>query len=173
MINEKMQEALNKQINAEFYSSYLYLSMAAHFESVGLKGSAVWMRFQAQEENIHAMRILDYVCERGGAVTLTAIDGPPTEWDSPLAAFEAAYGHELKVTAMINDLVDLAGELKDHATVNMLQWFVAEQVEEEASADEVVNQLKMVGDSADALLMLDQRLGQRLPPAQPGQEAEA
>lgn len=169
MIDEKMQEALNKQVNAELYSSYLYLSMSAWFELVNLKGMAHWMRLQADEENMHAMKIFDYIIERGGRVVLRAIDEPPAEWDSPLAAFQAADEHEHKVTGMINDLVNLALELKDHATNNMLQWFVAEQVEEEASTDEVVQQLKMIGDS-QGLLMLDKALGERQAGGEAAQE---
>jgi ferritin len=162
MIAKKMQEALNKQLNAELYSSYLYLSMSAYFQSVNLGGFANWMRVQGQEELAHALKFYDYVNERGGRVTLHAVEAPPFEWDSPLAAFEAVYRHEQKVTGLINELVDLALEVKDHATNNFLQWFVSEQVEEEASADEVVQKLKLVGDDASGLFMIDRELGQRV-----------
>ena len=162
MIDERMQEALNKQLNAEVYSAYLYLSMSAYFQSVNLGGFANWMRVQWQEELAHAMKFYDYVNERGGRVVLQAVEAPPLEWDSPLAAFEHVYEHEQKVTGMINKLVDLAVEARDHATNNFLQWFVSEQVEEEASADEVVQKLRLVGDDPSGLFMIDQELGQRV-----------
>ena len=162
MIDEKMQEALNKQLNAELYSAYLYLSMSAYFQSVNLSGFANWMRVQAQEELMHGMKFYDYVNERAGRVVLHAVDEPPSEWDSPLAVFEHVYQHEQKVTGLINKLVDLAVEARDHATNNFLQWFVSEQVEEEASADEVVHKLKLVGHDASGLFMIDRELGQRV-----------
>jgi ferritin len=162
MIDEKMQEALNKQLNAELYSSYLYLSMSAYFQSVNLAGFANWMRVQAQEELAHALKFYDYVNERGGRVVLQPVDEPPSEWDSPLAVFEHVYEHEQKVTGLINKLVDLAVEARDHATNNFLQWFVSEQVEEEASADEVVQKLKLVGDAPGGLFMVDRELAQRV-----------
>jgi len=167
MIDQRMQEALNKQINAEIYSAYLYLSMSAHFQSVNLAGFANWMRVQWQEELAHALKFYDYVNERGGRVVLQPVEAPPSAWDSPLALFEHVHQHEQKVTGMINKLVDLAVEIRDHATNNVLQWFVAEQVEEEASADEVVQKLKLVGDDPSALFMIDRELAQRVfvPPA--------
>ncbi|KPK47431.1 MAG: ferritin [Dehalococcoidia bacterium SM23_28_2] len=161
MIDQRMEKALNRQLNAELYSAYLYLSMAAHFQSVNLAGFANWMRVQAKEELMHAMKFYDYVNERGGRVTLQAVDKPPSRWDSPLAVFENVYQHEQKVTSLINELVDLAVEAKDHATNNFLQWFVSEQVEEEASADEVVQKLKLVGDDPSGLFMIDRELAQR------------
>jgi len=161
MLSERMLEALNKQVNAELYSAYLYLSMAAYFESINLKGFSNWMRVQAQEEVSHAMKFFDYINERGGRVKMMAIEQPPTEWNSPLDAFEATYEHETNVTRMINDLVNMAMEEKDHATYNMLQWFVAEQVEEEASADEIRQQLKLIGDDGRGIMMLDRELRQR------------
>jgi len=162
MIKEKIQDALNKQINAELYSSYLYLSMSAYFESINLKGCANWMRVQTQEELVHAMKFYDYLIERGGKVILSSIESPPTEWPSPLAIFEQAYQHEQKVTGLINGLVDLAIAEKDHATNNFLQWFVSEQVEEEASADEVVQKIKLMGDARGGIFMLDRELAQRV-----------
>ncbi len=161
MIKEKILEPLNRQLNAELYSAYLYLSMAAYFESVSLKGFANWMRVQAKEELTHAMRFYDYIVERGGRVKLDSVEKPPSEWNSPLDVFEAVYEHEVKVTSMINDIVDLALKEKDYATYNMLQWFVNEQVEEEASADEIVRKLKMVGDEGRAIFMIDRELAQR------------
>jgi len=168
MLSERMMKSLNKQLNAELYSAYLYLSMAAYFESKNLKGFANWMRVQAQEELTHAMKFFDYINERGGRVYLEAIEKPPTEWKSPLDVFEATYEHEVKVTSMINDLVNMSMEEKDHATYNMLQWFVAEQVEEEASADEIRQQLRMIKEDGRGIMMLDRELKQRTftPPAQ-------
>jgi ferritin len=167
MLKKKMENALNKHLNAEFYSSYLYLSMAAYFESINLKGFANWMRVQAQEELVHAVKFYDFIVERGGRVVLSSIEGPRTKWQSPLAVFEHVYKHEQKVTSLINNLVDLSIAEQDHATNNFLQWFVAEQVEEEASADEVVQKMKLMGDASGGLFMLDQELAQRVftPPA--------
>lgn len=164
-----MEKALNEQINAELYSSYLYLSMAAYFESKNLKGFANWMRVQAREEDLHAMKIFDFINDRGGRVQLKAIDGPPAEWESPLAVFEASYSHERLVTDRINALVDLSLELSDHATNAFLQWFVAEQVEEEASADDIVKQLGLVGNDGQGIFMLDRELATRVfTPVDPG-----
>lgn len=160
-MKDEVRDALNEQVNAEFYSAYLYLSMSAYFESESLPGFANWMRVQAQEELTHAMKIYDFVIERGGRAELMSIEEPSGDWDSPLDAFKTAYEHEKKVTNMINDLVDLAIEKGDHATRQMLQWFVGEQVEEEDSADEIVQRLKRVGDDGRGLLMLDRELGQR------------
>jgi len=156
-----MQEALNKHVNAELYSSYLYLSMSAHFQSANLTGFAHWMRVQAREELAHAMKFYDHVLERGGTVNLQTVESPPSRWDSPLAAFEDAYRHEQKVTGLINQLVDDAVQTRDHATNNFLQWFVSEQVEEEAAADAIVQKLKLVGDAPGGLLMIDHHLGER------------
>ena len=161
MISKKMEKALNTQINAEFYSSYLYLSMAADFEVKNLPGFANWMQVQAQEEWGHGMRIYNYIHEQNGTVKLEALEGPPTEWKSPLDAFEAAYKHEQLVTSRINNLVALANEEKDYATNIFLQWFVSEQVEEEASALTIVEKLKMIGDKPQGLFMLDRELAQR------------
>ena len=165
MSNPKIQDALNKQLNAELYSSYLYLSMAAYLESQNLKGMAHWMRIQAQEENLHAMKFFDFINERGGKVVLTQIDAPKTEWSSPLDVFEDTCKHESKVTGLINELVDLSLSEKDHAANAFLQWFVTEQVEEEASVQEIAGKLKLVGDRGGMLFMLDRELGQRTPPA--------
>ncbi len=167
MLNEKMQKALNEQLNAEMYSSYLYLSMAAYFQSINLSGFATWMRVQMQEEMVHAMKFYDFINERGGRVNLKPIQGPPAEWKSPLAAFEAALEHEQKVTGLINGLMDLAIEGRDHATQIFLQWFVTEQVEEEDSATEVIQKIKLMGDAQGGMFMIDRELGQRTftPPA--------
>lgn len=167
MINEKIQDALNEQVNAEFFSAYLYLSMSAYYKSLNLNGFAHWLQVQAQEELIHGMLIYNYINERGGRVKLMPVEGPDTNWPSTKVPFEEAYKHEQKITAMINNLVNLAIEMKDHATNNFLQWFVAEQVEEEASADAVVQKLKLVGEAGDGLFMLDKELSLRIfnPPA--------
>ncbi len=162
MLGKKMEDALNDQINAEFYSAYLYLAMNAYFESVNLGGFANWMRIQTQEEVSHAMKIYDFVNERGGRAVLKAVDEPIKEWDSPLAAFEAAYDHERMISDRINKLVSLAIKEDDHATNAFLQWFVSEQVEEEKSADDVVQKLKLMGEAPGALYMLDQEMGQRV-----------
>jgi ferritin len=170
MLTKKMQDALNDQINAEMYSSYLYLSMAAHFEAISLKGFANWMRVQVQEENFHAMKFFDYVLSRQGRVTLKAIEAPPTKWKSPLDAFKAVYAHEVKVTSLINKLATLAAKEDDHATGVLLHWFINEQVEEEANADAAVQKLRLIGDNSGGLFLLDQELAQRVytPPAAQG-----
>ncbi len=168
MISKELQDAMNAQMNAELYSSYLYLSMSGYFEAINLPGFAIWMRCQAQEELVHAMKFFTFINERRGRVHVSPIDGPPNEWAAPLAAFEAAYQHERHVSALINNLVDLTIQQKDHASNNFLQWFVAEQVEEEASTDAVVQQIKLAGDGG-GLFMLDKELGTRVftpPPAQ-------
>lgn len=161
MLKESIETALNEQINAELYSEYVYLSMAAYYDDQGLPGFAGWMRAQADEEHEHAMRLYDYVLDRDGRVRMDGLDDPPTEWESPQAAFEAAYEHEVEISRMIDDLVDVAREENDNATENMLQWFVAEQVEEEATAQDIVDKLGYVGDDGPGLLMLDQELGER------------
>lgn len=160
-ISEKMVEALNRQINAEIYSAYLYLSMAAYFDSIGLKGFSNWMRVQWQEELMHAMKMFDFVSERGGRVRLYAVDEPPSDWGSPLAAFEHVYEHEVNVTKRIHELVELAMNEKDFATYNFLQWYVAEQVEEEASSLEIVEKLRLMGEDKRGLLFLDEKLSLR------------
>jgi ferritin len=171
MLSKKMEEALNGQTNAEFYSAYLYLSMEAYFGRENLPGFANWMRVQTQEELMHAMKIYDFVLGRGGSVVLRAIEQPPAKWDSPLDVFEAVYKHEQKVTGLINDLVNLAVEEKDHATNSFLQWFVTEQVEEEDNASTVLSQLKLIKDSPQALFMMDKEMGQRVftPPPTEGE----
>jgi len=165
MLKPNIEEALNKQLNAELFSSYLYLSMSAWFESTNSPGMANWMRIQAQEELTHAMKFFDFIHERDGKVTLVQVDAPKTAWDSPLDAFQAAYEHECKVSGLINGLVDLALQESDHAANAFLQWFVSEQVEEEASALGIVDKLKLVGDNSVALFMVDGELGQRAPAA--------
>jgi ferritin len=157
-----MEKALNEQVNAEFYSAYMYLSMVSYFQEINLPGFASWMKAQAQEEMFHAMKIYDYIAERGGRVLLAPIAGPPTEWESPVAVMEAVLEHEQKVTAMINNLVDLAIAEKDHASNIFLQWFVSEQVEEEDSVGDVLSKVKLMGGTGGGMFMLDRDLGQRV-----------
>jgi ferritin len=161
MINAKVQDAMNKQINAELYSAYLYLAMAAHLDDSNLLGMANWMKVQAQEEVAHAMKFYKHIGDRGGRVTLTAIETPPKEWKSILDVFESAYAHECHVSALIHGLVDLAQAEKDHAALPLLQWFVGEQVEEEANTSDIVHKLKLLGESKNGLFMLDRVLGER------------
>ena len=161
MFTENMQTALNKQLNAELYSSYLYLAMSAHFNSTNLDGFANWMHHQAREELMHAMKFYDFILQRGGKVALETIAAPSSAWDSPQAVFEATLQHEQKVTGLINDLVDTALNEHDHATHIFLQWFVTEQVEEEESAETVLQQVKMAGQTQSGLFLLDRELAQR------------
>lgn len=160
-LSKRLEKALNEQIVRELESAYIYLSMCAYFEAQNLRGMAHWMRLQAQEELRHAMKIFDFVNDRGGRVELGPIAKPPTDFKSPLDAFQKALAHEQKITQCINDLYDLADDEDDYSTEVMLQWFIDEQVEEEKSASEIVEQLKLVGDNGAGLLVLDQRLGQR------------
>jgi len=162
MISEKVQKALNGQINMELYSSYLYLSMAGHFQSVNLNGFSNWMKAQAKEELVHAMKLYEYVLERGGKVALARVEAPPASWPTPLAAFENSFEHERENTTLINGLMGLATDERDHATAIFLQWFITEQVEEEASASQIVEKLRMAGGSPPGLLMLDRELAQRM-----------
>lgn len=161
MISKKMEAALNGQINAELYSWYLYQAMAANFEALNLRGMAQWMSVQAREEMGHAMKIYGFLIERGGRAKLAAIDAPPQKWAAPLTAFADAYEHEQKVTALIHDLVTAARAEKDYASEVFLQWFVNEQVEEEANASAIVEKLKLAGDHTGALMMIDRELGAR------------
>jgi ferritin len=161
MLNKRIEEELNKQINAEFWSAYLYLSMSAYFEDKNLPGFANWMKTQYQEESTHAMKIFDYVNERGGIVLLQPIEKVKAEWQDAIEVFEDTLKHEQHVTGLINNLVNVAIEEKDHATNNMLQWFVSEQVEEEAAADEILQQLKMLQGKREGIFMLDRELKQR------------
>jgi len=167
MLSERITEALNKQINNEIYSAYLYLSMSAHSTFIGLKGFANWFMVQYQEEMVHAMKIYDYINAQGGQVKLMAVAQPPTEFGSPLEMFEKTLEHEKFVTKCINDLVDLAIEEKDHASNIFLQWFVTEQIEEEANDNEIISKLKLVGKEVNGLFMIDKELAARVftPPA--------
>lgn len=161
MLSEKMLAALNAQINAELHASYLYLAMAAYFESENLMGFANWMHRQSEEENEHAMKFYHYINSRRGRVSLTAIDAPKTEWTSALAAFEDSLRHEQKVTGLIHNLINIAITEHDHATVSFLNWFVDEQVEEEAHVDGIIQDLKRIGDTPQGLFILDRELAGR------------
>jgi len=161
MLSKVMQDAINEQIKNELYSAYLYLSMAAYFEAKSLPGFAVWMRAQSQEEVEHAMKLFDFVNERGGRVELQAIEQPPVGFESPLAVFQTTYEHEQKVTALIHDLYEVALDENDYAAQVMLHWFIDEQVEEEDSVSQIVDMLERIGDKDQGLIMLDRELGQR------------
>lgn len=160
-LSEKVLKELNAQLNREIYSAYLYLSMAAYFESLGLKGFSNWMKVQWQEELMHAMKFFEYIANRKGRIELYSIEKPPKEWKSPLHAFEFALEHEKEVTKRISSLIELAISEKDHATFSMLQWFVNEQVEEEQIFEDVVSKLKLADNDTRALLFLDVELGKR------------
>lgn len=162
MLSNKLQDALNQQINAELWSAYLYLSMGMHFEVEGLSGVANWFKIQFKEEQDHATIFMNYVNQRGGRVVLKAIDAVDTTWESPLAAFEATLAHEKKVTAMINNLYALAEEEHDYATRDRLNWFVSEQVEEEDNARTLIDKFKMIQGNGMGLYMLNQELGARV-----------
>lgn len=162
MISVGMQTELNKQVNAEMFSAYLYLSMSSYFETLNLAGFANWTYVQYQEEMSHAMKIYRFVIERGGRVELEAIEAPQKEWKGTLDVMKDVYAHEQKVTGLINNLVNLAIEEKDHASNNFLQWFVAEQVEEEANVDEIVSELEFIGDNKQGMMMLDRELRSRV-----------
>lgn len=162
MISPKIQDAINAQINAEFWSAYLYLSMGMHFEAEGHTGIANWFRIQFKEEQAHAEIFINYLLSRGGRVELQAIADVPTTWESPLAAYTDTLAHEEKVTALINNLYALAEAEHDYATRGKLDWFVAEQVEEEETAKSLIDRLKLIGDNGLALYMLDQELAQRV-----------
>jgi len=161
MISSKMEEALNKQLNRELFSSYLYLSMATYFETLSLTGMANWMKLQAEEEHEHSMKFFDFIQKIGGRVILEQVDKPQNEWESPQKAFEDALAHEQFITEHINKLTDLAISERDHSTKTFLQWYVDEQVEEEAIANDIVQKFKMISDSKSGLYMLDRELGTR------------
>lgn len=161
MINEKVEKAINEQIKREMYSSNLYLAMSAYYGTINLPGFANWMRIQAQEESYHAMKLFDYLIDRGGKPKISAIDEPQAEWDSATDAFEAAYKHEQYISDNINKLMDIAVKESDHATQILLQWFVTEQVEEEANVLEILDKMKMVEDFKGGLFLIDNELKQR------------
>lgn len=161
MLNEKIQKALNEQLNLEVSSSYEYLAMSAFFETLNFSGFAAWMRIQSTEEYAHALKFYDFILQTNGKVELAQINKPSLQYKTPKDAFEATYKHEQKVTASIHNLVGLAIDSKDYATNNFLQWFVNEQVEEEANALKILERIKMIEDSKGGLLYLDKELGKR------------
>jgi len=161
MLSKAVQDAINEQIKNELYSAYLYLSMAAYCESINLPGFAHWMRRQYEEEVTHGLKFFDYLTERGARVTLKAIDQPPADFKSPLAMFQQTLEHEQKVTGLIHDLYALAVKENDYASQVELQWFIKEQVEEEKSASEIIEQLKMMGEHGPSLIMMDRHLASR------------
>lgn len=161
MLSKKLQSALNDQINAELFSAYLYLSMSSWFKAQNLEGFASWLEIQAQEEVAHAMKFYGYLHDKGAPVELKQLEAPQRSWKSPLAAFEDAYKHEVYISGRINDLADLAVADKDHATNVLLNWFVSEQVEEEASALAVVEKLKLVASHPGGIYMLDREMASR------------
>lgn len=160
-ISKTMEKALNEQINAELYSSYIYLGMSAYLANQNLKGFASWFEIQAKEEVEHAMKIYHYVLERGGSVTLKAIDTPKGDYKSVLEVAEDAYNHELKVTGLIHKLYEISQTEKDYATSMFLKWFIDEQVEEEANSSEVVEWVKMTEGKISTLMMVDHQMGKR------------
>ena len=168
MLNTRLEVELNKQLNAELYSAYLYLSMSAFLASKNLSGFSNWMKVQFEEEQFHALKLYNYIIDRGGKVTLTAIEAPKTEWNDILDVFKDVLAHEEKVTDLINELVNVSMEEKDHATVSILQWFVTEQVEEEATVSDLLDQLKLVEGKGSGLFLLDREAKQRVftPPAE-------
>jgi len=168
MLSKKMEAALNTQVKFEMWSAYLYLSMATYFEDMGLMGFANWMKVQQQEENFHAEKFYGYTFERGGRIKLQTLEAPENTWKNSLTVFKEVLKHEQSVTARIHDLMNLAIKERDHATASFLNWFIDEQVEEEANAQDIINKLKLVEGNASALYMLDKELATRVftPPAQ-------
>lgn len=161
MLSQKMTDALNGQANREFYSAYLYLSMSAYFESLGMKGMASWMRVQAGEELVHAMKMYDYVVDSGGRAKMLAIEEPQSSWASPVDAFQHVWNHERAVTGLIKALVGVSLSERDDTTNKFMQWYLDEQVEEEESSDTVLNKVKAAGNDAGRLQAVDKELGQR------------
>ena len=161
MLTPKMQKALNTHLNEEFYSSYLYLSMAAYFEAKNLKGFANWMRIQSTEEQMHGMKFFNFILQKGGKVSLMPIEAPKIEWKSISEVFADTLKHERKISGLINKIVEAAITEKDYATHTFLQWFVTEQVEEEANVEEIIQKIEMIGDNKSGLYMLDNELGSR------------
>ena len=162
MISDKMSDAINKQINREIYSAYLYLAMSAYSNDIDLPGFANWFRIQYQEEMAHAFGLYDYLIERDGRPVLLTVDQPPKEFGSPVEIFEQALGHERQVTAWLNELMSLAVDEKDFAAQNFMQWYINEQVEEEATAKSIIQDLKMAGENNSTLFMINRELAQRV-----------
>lgn len=162
MLKKSVEAALNHQINAEFHSAYLYLSMSSWFQSVGLAGCANWMKVQYQEELAHAIRFFEYLIERGGRALLTPIGEVKTDYQNVTHVFEETLAHEVTVTGLINNLMDIAIKESDHATKSFLQWFVDEQVEEEANVEQILNNLKLINGEGQGLLMMDREMQARV-----------
>lgn len=162
MINKRVEEAFNIQINAELYSAYLYLSMAAYFEAQNLPGFANWMRVQFQEEQFHAFKMFNFVNERGGRVILTKIDGPKVEWENVVDVYEEVLAHEQHVTSLINNIMDIAIDERDHATKSFLNWFIDEQVEEESAAEAIISELRLIDGKGNGILMMDREFRARV-----------
>jgi ferritin len=160
-LSKKMQGAINDQIREEMASAYIYLSMAAYFESINLSGFASWMEKQSQEELKHAMKFYGHVYERGGRVIFQTLEQPPAEFDGPVDVFTKTLAHEQYITGRIHDLYAMAVEEKDYASLGLLQWFVDEQVEEEETAGKILDTLKLIGDKGQGLFMLDRQLAER------------
>ncbi|MBN1253396.1 MAG: ferritin [Bacteroidales bacterium] len=158
MLNKRLETELNKQLNAEFYSAYFYLSMSSFLANINLNGFANWMKVQFEEEQFHALKFYQYIIDRGGRVVLDKIEAPQIEWKNVIDVFESVLKHEQKVTSLINNLVDIAYVEKDHATLAQLQWFVTEQVEEEANVNDILDQLKMIDGKGAGLFMLDREM---------------
>ncbi|WP_286861378.1 MULTISPECIES: ferritin [unclassified Proteiniphilum] len=161
MVSKELEAAINKQINAEFWSAYLYLSMSAHFSHKGLPGFANWFKVQFQEEQDHALKLMNYLIAKGNSVELKPIDKVDTSWESLLKAFEVTLEHEKIVTSLINNLVSIARRENDYASENMLQWFVNEQVEEEETAQALIDSLKLIGSNGFGIYTMDKELAQR------------
>lgn len=160
-MDANVEAAMNRHINRELFSSYLYLSMAAWCEAEGLRGFSHWMRLQSVEENVHVMKFFDFVLDRGGRVEFLELAAPQREWASPLDVFQAALDHEREVSGYINELMDAVIDARDHAANVFLQWFVQEQVEEEASVADIVSRLELVGEDGRGILLIDQELAAR------------
>ena len=161
MISKKMQDALNKQMNLEFYSSYLYLSMALYFDTIKMHGASYWMQLQSKEEYEHALKFMHYLGEVGASISLDKIEKPKAKWGSALKVFEESLEHEMMITDSINDIATLALNEKDHATGNFISWFVKEQVEEVNAVQLIIEKFELIGDSKGSLYMLDKELGKR------------
>ncbi len=162
MLNPKIEKMLVDQMNFEFYSAYIYMSMVAYLESVDLQGFAHWMKIQVQEEMSHSLKFYNYIVERGGRPFFTAVPEPKKEWASVKEVFEDALHHELEVTRRINEIATTTIAENDHATRSFLNWYVDEQVEEESNAEQIIKKLKMINDNASALFLLDKELALRL-----------
>lgn len=162
MISNEMEKGLNDQMNFEMFSANIYLSMATYFDSNNLSGCSSWMKVQYQEEMVHHSKFYDFISERGARVLIYGIEAPAVDWESPLAAFEDALAHEVIVTQRINNLMSQAIDEKDHATVNFLNWFVGEQVEEEANVGAVIQKMKLMTDAPGGLFLIDSELSQRV-----------